>query len=275
MRRNNAPPILREHMTASIHDVVSHLDANRRFWTGWDASGSVVDPDGDLPTYRTGLPHRRLNGVLRVRRVSLDAAIAEAMDRLAGLPWTWWVGPDSDDGTAEGLVERGATHLGDLAIMAVDATTVADRPPPPGLAVERAVSPGAVEAFVRVHSESLRMPDTAVAALARHDLAHSAAHRDSVRLVGVVGGDTVGTTTVSLATAVAGLYFVATAETHRRHGTATALVLEALRLARETGHRIVFAHATGTLEAVYRGLGFRSVARYRLFELPIVEEPPD
>jgi hypothetical protein len=88
----------------SIHDLKPLLAANRRYWCGW----AGAQPDTDLPIYRTDIKHGLLNGVMRVRDWPLDQAIKEANRLLTGSSWLWWVGEDSDEGTAEGLIARGA-----------------------------------------------------------------------------------------------------------------------------------------------------------------------
>jgi len=85
--------------------------AHRAYLLGWDPDRPA---DSDLAIYRSGVPHWTLNGVLRVRDHDLDDAIAVARHRLDGLPWLWWVGPDSDPGVADGLVARGGKELARL-----------------------------------------------------------------------------------------------------------------------------------------------------------------
>ena len=68
---------------------------------GWNI-GAAGGPD--LPTYRSEVPHAPLNGVLRVAGRTPQDALAEARKRLHGVPRIWWVGPDSDAGTAAGLI---------------------------------------------------------------------------------------------------------------------------------------------------------------------------
>lgn len=48
----------------------------------------------------------------------------------------------------------------------------------------------------------------------------------------------------------------------------TALTLDALRIAREAGRRVVTLQASSQGEPVYRRIGFETVSRYRLFTLP-------
>src|SRR3954447_8343001 len=131
----------------SLHDIHRQLAANRRYWTGWSGD----DPDTEVPTYRTNITHPLLNGVLRVRDRPLDEAVARARQRLDGSVWSWWVGPDSDEGTAEGLVARGAQQIGDLPVMAIDVTrlSVADGfTDPDDLSIQAVVGEDALRRYV-------------------------------------------------------------------------------------------------------------------------------
>ena len=75
------------------------LAAHRAYLLGWNIG---VAGGSDLPTYRSDVPHAPLNGVLRVAGRTPQDALAEARQRLHGVPRIWWVGPDSDAGTADG-----------------------------------------------------------------------------------------------------------------------------------------------------------------------------
>jgi ribosomal protein S18 acetylase RimI-like enzyme len=94
------------------------------------------------------------------------------------------------------------------------------------------------------------------------------AYPEMIRLAGIVGGDIVGTCTLSLGTEVAALYCIATVASHRGAGIATALTLEALRLARESGRTIVTLQSSGSGQPVYERIGFETVTRYAFFQFP-------
>ncbi|MBG6105998.1 ribosomal protein S18 acetylase RimI-like enzyme [Micromonospora vinacea] len=245
----------------SIHDLEPQLAANRRYWCGW----AGARPDTDLPTYRTDIPHPLLNGVLRVRGRQLDDAIAEVKRHLTGSRWGWWVGADSDEGTAEGLLERGAEQIGDMPIMAVDVTTVAEAAAPADLKIRTVVGPVGMREYVAAYAGPLGISgDLGIVV----DRELGFAYPDVLRLAGTVDGRTVGTCTLSLGTDVGALYCIATDPAFRRRGIATALTCEALRITRESGRRIATLQASAEGEPVYRQIGFDTVARYRLYQLP-------
>ncbi|MET8281707.1 GNAT family N-acetyltransferase [Micromonospora sp. NPDC005174] len=247
--------------TYSIHDLEPQLAANRRYWCGW----AGAQPDTDLPTYRTDIPHPLLNGVLRVRGRELDEAITEARKHLTGSTWGWWVGADSDEGTAEGLLARGATQISDMPVMAMDVTGVAESEAPADLRIQVAATPAEVREYVEAYAGPLGISGD-LGLVADRELAF--AYPEVVRLAGIVDGRTVGTCTLSLGTDVGALYCIATHPDHRRRGIATALTLEALRVARGAGRQIVTLQSSSEGEPVYRQIGFDTVTRYRLYQLP-------
>lgn len=247
--------------TYSIHDLEPQLAANRRYWCGW----AGAEPDTDLPIYRTDLSHPLFNGIMRVRGWQLDEAITEARKHLTGSTWGWWVGADSDEGTAEGLLAHGATQISDMPVMAVDVTTVAEAEAPGDLRIQVAATPEEMREYVEAYVGPLGIPGDPGPIVDR-ELAF--AYPDVVRLAGVVDGRTVGTCTLSLGTDVGALYCIATHTDYRRRGIATALTREALRLTRDSGRRIATLQASSEGELVYRQIGFETVSRYRLYQLP-------
>jgi ribosomal protein S18 acetylase RimI-like enzyme len=244
--------------TQSIHDLEPQLAANRRYWCGWAGAPS----DTDLPTYRTDIQHVLLNGVLRIRNRPLDDAIVAAKQQLHGSPWCWWVGSDSDDGTAEGLIAHGAEQISSMPIMAVDVTSVAEAESPADMTIRPATGRAGIREYVETYAGPLGISgDLGVVVDRELDFAYP----DVVRLAGIVDGRTVGTCTLSLGTEVAALYCIATDPGFRRRGIATALTREALRITRESGRRVATLQASSEGEPVYQRIGFETVARYRLF----------
>ena len=245
----------------SIHDLEPQLAANRAFWCGW--VGSL--PDTDLPVYRANIDHALFNGVLRIRNRSLDEAIDDARKQLSGSRWSWWVGSDSDKGTADALLARGAEQTSNMPIMAVDVTAVPEADAPEGFSVRVVSDVAQLSGYVRAYAKPLGIQGKLGPLI---DLEQRYVSSQVIRLAGIVDGRTVGTCTLSLATDVGALYCIATDGQYRRRGIATALTLEALRLTRESGRRIATLQASSEGERVYRRIGFETVGRYRLFKLP-------
>jgi len=247
----------------SIHDLEPQLAANRRYWTGWDDQSDK--PDSDLPIYRTDIPHPLMNGVLRIRDRSLEIAVETARQRLGGSVWAWWVGPDSDEGTADELLARGATPVVQMPIMAVDIAGVTPADRPAGLKTQTITGRDEMTEYVGAYAGPLGIQGD-LAQVVNREL--NFGYPDVVRVAGVLDGRIAGTCTLSLGTEVAALYCVATDPEFRRRGIATALTLDALHIAQQAGRRIATLQASSDGEPVYRRLGFETVGHYRLFGFP-------
>jgi hypothetical protein len=67
--------------------------------------GALDRQDGNPTYYRSGLADAQLNGVLRLQDgARTQEALAESIERFHGIPWLWWVGPDSGSGVRRKLV---------------------------------------------------------------------------------------------------------------------------------------------------------------------------
>jgi ribosomal protein S18 acetylase RimI-like enzyme len=245
----------------SINDLEPQLAINRAYWTGYDGTS----PHIDLPSYLTGLPHRLLNGVLRVRNQPIEQAIAEARKRLDGTRWGWWVGPDSDPGTAEALLDNGAEELGPLPVMAIDLQAFAELPLPGELTIRRVTTEAELREYVEACAEPIGVPADSVDDMVERESAYAPGEGHLIRLVGRVDDRTVGTAAVLLGDEVAAIYWVATDPAYRQRGIATALTTETLRLAREAGLSIATLQASSMGQRVYRRIGFETVTHYRRF----------
>jgi len=241
----------------------------RDFLLGW---GRAYRVDGDLALYRSGVSHPQLNGVLRLRHGGLDDALAEATERLAGLPWLWWVGADSRPGLAEDLQARGATEAGKAAVMAIDldeaikADRVIKTDGPAEVRVDELTGADDLTEWVRAYRSSFGVTPAQLDEVVRAE--ESRPTGGVVRFACRIEGRTVGTSVLFDGHGVAGVYSVATVEGFRRRGIGARLTLAALRAGRERGLRIGTLLATSTGAAVYRRMGFAQVAGYRLVQLP-------
>src|ERR1700761_103311 len=129
-----------------IHDLDPQLANNRKFWLGYGHEDRQADA---ITLYRSGLADAQLNGVLRVAPGNLDRELVRAArQRLDGVPWTWWTGPDSDPGLPGLLRDHGAEISQTAPKMAVDLDRVAPGEPVPGLAI-REVTAGELGDWVR------------------------------------------------------------------------------------------------------------------------------
>ncbi|MEV4754762.1 GNAT family N-acetyltransferase [Micromonospora sp. NPDC049559] len=234
------------------------LAAHRAYLLGWDI-GATGGPD--LVTYRSGVPHASLNGVLRVSGRAPRDALAEARERLDGVPRLWWAGPDSDAGTADTLVTLGAVPLGEMPIMAVEIDRAAPAPIPAGLRIAETAE---LDEFVGAYSRVSGIRPEGVAATVEREKAF-AGDGTVVRLAGRLDdGRVVGTAVAWLSHGLLTLFFVGTQPEHRRRGIGAAMTRAALDLAAEHGVRTAALTASAAGEPVYRRLGFRTVGTFRL-----------
>ncbi|MGC4746539.1 GNAT family N-acetyltransferase [Micromonospora sp. DT201] len=234
------------------------LAAHRAYLLGWNI-GLVGGPD--LPTYRSDVPHATLNGVLRVAGRTPQDALAEARQRLHGIPRVWWVGPDSDAGTADGLVSLGAAEVARLPIMTVAIGEAALAPTPTGLHVAETTD---LDTFVPAYARVSGIPADGVAATIEREKAF-AGDGTVIRLAGRLDdGRIVGTAVAWLSHGLVTLYFVGTQPEHRRRGIGAAMTSAALKLAAERGAGTAALTSSPIGESVYHRLGFRPVGEFRL-----------
>ncbi|MFG3555388.1 GNAT family N-acetyltransferase [Micromonospora sp. NPDC047557] len=233
------------------------LAAHRAYLLGWNI-GAAAHPD--LPTYRSDVPHATLNGVLRVAGPAPSEALAEARRRLHGVPRIWWVGPDSDGGTADGLVSLGATEVARMPIMTV-ALDDAEAPTPAGLHISETDD---LDAFVAAYARVSGIPAEGIAATVEREKAFSG-DGTVIRLAGRLSdGRIVGTAVAWLSHGLVTLYFVGTQPEQRRQGVGAAMTRAALDLARERGAHTAALTSSPSGEGIYRRLGFRPVGEFRL-----------
>ncbi|MFJ6081403.1 GNAT family N-acetyltransferase [Streptomyces sp. NPDC092369] len=246
-------------------DLAPQLANCRDYWLGW---GSAERVDGELTYYRSGIPNGQVNGVLGLRdSAKVEQSIAYAAERLAGVPWMWWVGPDSAPGVAAELADHGAVRLGAMPVMAIRTDKVTPAEGPSDLDIDVVRDADALKEWVHTFASSFGLPPETHDDLLRRESERHDADR-IVRFIGRRDGRPVGTSLLYDAHGVAGVYVVATAEDQRRQGIGTALTTAALT---EGGKRGL---AVGTLQSsalgfpVYQRMGFEPVTEYELFRLP-------
>ncbi|MFJ3671129.1 GNAT family N-acetyltransferase [Streptomyces sp. NPDC090106] len=243
----------------------------RQYLLGWGAEGRRGDIGVDR--FRSGLATPQFNGVVRLLPSAgadrpVEESVAAVRGELAGVPWWWWVGPDSPPGTAGLLRRHGGREIASLPVMvrSLDGPAGPGRPCA-GLRVEEVRDAGRLAGLVRTYRTSMGVGPDLQAGMVRAE-AGRADGADIVRLAAVLEGEVVGTTTVIAAHGVAGIFLVHVAEEHRRRGVGAALTAAALRVGRERGMDAAALVASPAGEALYRRFGFTSVWGYRLFDFP-------
>ncbi|MBT2408969.1 GNAT family N-acetyltransferase [Streptomyces sp. ISL-12] len=260
-------------------DAMASVFANfRQYLMGW---GPQDGPGDGVDRSRSGLAAPQFNGVVRVRSGSAAGLDVAAVRReLAGVPWWWWVGPDSPEDTAGVLRRHGGREIAVMPVMVrpLGRPTGPDGGPgdgpgggPAGADAGLRVAPvrdgeGLAE-LVRTYRTSMGIGPGAEARMVRVET-RRADNADIVRLAASLEGRVIGTTVVITAHTVAGIFLVHVAEEQRRRGVGTALTAAALQVGRERGMRHAALVASPAGEPLYRRFGFVTAAEYRLFGFP-------
>ncbi|MGW1209911.1 GNAT family N-acetyltransferase [Streptomyces sp. NPDC002499] len=249
-------------------DLAPQLANCRDYWLGW---GSAERVDGELTYFRSGIPNGQINGVLSLRdSAKVGQSITYAAERLAGVPWMWWVGPDSAPGVAAGLAEHGAVRLGATPVMTVRTDRVTPAQGPSDLDIDVVKDADVLKEWVRVFASSFGLPPEIHDDLLRNESERHDADR-IVRFVGRRDGRPVGTSLLYDAHGVAGVYVVGTVGDQRRQGIGTALTAAALAEGAERGLEVGTLQSSPLGFPVYRRMGFETVGEYELFRLPASE----
>ncbi|MEU6089036.1 GNAT family N-acetyltransferase [Streptomyces sp. NPDC047085] len=237
----------------------------RDFWLGWGAQDRL---DECLTYYRSGLPYSALNGVLRLQSSEhMGHWVKQATNRLAGVPWRWWVGPDSAPDVQDRLADYGAVKVGSVPIMAVRIAQHTEISPPPSLKIEAIDGTKALSEWVRTYSRSFGFAPQLLDDIVQCEAGRTDA-TNIVRVTGRLDKEAIGTACMLDAHGVAGIYVVTTAEAHRRQGIGAALTAAALKAGRERGARIGTLQASSLGIPVYQHMAFQTIAEYQLFEIP-------
>ncbi|MEV6010797.1 GNAT family N-acetyltransferase [Streptomyces sp. NPDC051976] len=252
-------------VVTSLHDLDPQMANLRAHWFAWGGSHGL---DAELALYRSGLPHRLLNGVLRLVERPVDEAAVDAETRLSGLPWHWWIGPDSHAGTAQALEARGYRRAGSMPVMATSLDAVPAPPHPAGLTIEHVNTRERVVDYVDAYATSFGIGPDLRDAVIETETGLPTDLGQLVRLVGRIDGRPVATSAVLISDGVAGLYWIATDPAHRGRGVGAALTAAAMRIGRDHGMAVCTLQASSQGQPVYTRLGFERVSEVVLYSPP-------
>lgn len=244
----------------------------RDYLMGW---GSRDRGGHDIDCFRSGLTAPQFNGVVRISpRTAVERAVASAHSALTGVPWWWWVGPDSPEGTAGALARNGGRLLAALPVMTrslgqpghdASALTLTGRQEAlSGLRIETVRDDQLMADVVSTYRTSMGLASALHVGLVNIE-SNRQDNADIVRLAAILDGRVVGSTVVVAKHGVAGIFLVHVEERCRRRGIGTALTSAALRVGQDRGMRLAALVASAAGEPVYRRAGFATVSEYRLF----------
>jgi GNAT superfamily N-acetyltransferase len=249
----------------SVADLGPQLANFNAYWLGY---GVELAHDGGLAVYRSGVRHPELNGVLRLSGRVDEAAIMSARTQLGGIPWIWWVGPDSAPGLAPQLLSHGAVAVGRLPLMAIDLDRAELGSPPSGLRISEVVDDHDLGEWAAGFGPSMGVAPDVIDAVAQLEARRTNSAGSLVRFAGHIDGQFVGSCVMLDMHGVAGIYIVTCAESHRRRGIGRAMSAAGLLAGRERGLRFGTLQATEAGVPLYQRMGFEAVADFQIFELP-------
>ncbi|MFM9498973.1 GNAT family N-acetyltransferase [Streptomyces galilaeus] len=247
--------------SVQLRQVLLHLANAREYWLGYGAQKQRRD---DYFLFRSGVADAQLNGVVSFGHARVAEKLPEIEQALSGLPWLWWVGPDSGDTTAADLAEHGYEEVGSMPVMAIAVDSVRSAPPPTGLEIRRVENAGELTDWVHCYRSAFGI-QAPREDLTRLESARPETSETLVRFSGYVDGRLVGTAALYHHEDIAGIYVVGTLKEFRGRGIGTALTAAALDAGRERGLRTGSLQASRMGTPVYERMGFEEVARYRLF----------
>lgn len=260
-----------EQMPAS--GVVTTLELNaretmslfrncRNYWLGY---GCIDSADEGITLYRSDVGNVQLNGVMWAGDDHIRASIADAQRRLAGLPWAWWVGPDSHGSTAATLLDAGAAEVGASPVMVIETARMKPWPVPSGFTLETIPADADLADWVRAYAPAMNIDAGEVDAMIKAEAARADRPGTLTRFAARHGDRIVAVSELYMNDSVAGIYLVATAADYRRRGLGAALTAAAVLHGAERGARLATLQATPLGRPLYLRLGFAPVAAYRIF----------
>jgi GNAT superfamily N-acetyltransferase len=233
-----------------------------------EAARKPVHESGGVLSCASGLPVAFFNIAFVTRRLERpEAALRESMaffDEL-GLPFVVRI-REGVDPAAEGTAQSLAMPYSDTVPGMVLASIPPPAPLPPGLEI-RTVVPGIdIARFQGVIAEGFDMPIDLARQLFVEDVLVGPPGLEAY--LGFADGLPVATSTLVRTGAVAGVYNVATLDSHRRRGIGEAMTWHAVQRGAEIGCTIGALQASEMGQPVYERMGFRVVAPYRTFHRP-------
>ena len=254
------------------HSLAPEVGRNNRemmqFCIPFMPGGEVFDHDG-LVRIKTDLDSAIFNGICYTA-LNRDGARSAASAQRAyfeglGGPWAWWVNP-------------GQTPI-DLDQVLVDSGFKL-RADSPGMAMDISGAEFDVQSDLRIeplfaasHADDLRVPlaafglgqdvDDAYVDFVRRTAAPGGAIR---HVVGYKDDMPVSCGLAFFGSNSAGIYSIATVREMRGRGFGTATTAALLREAKDRGYRSAVLVSTQLGFSVYMALGFREVARMRIYE---------
>jgi len=225
------------------------------------AAGGVSGGGVDCPFLASGVPAAPFNAVFALSPVADPVECIESSQRFMaeiGVPFFLWIGPGVNEALAEAARSAGFTDAAEPLAMVM--TLLNPLPgPPDDLRIERVDDPGKLDEFRFVMSAGYGLPLKFVERL----VPDAALHCNGLAyFLGSVAEGPVACATVSVADGTAGIYNVASVETHRGRGFGTAVTSAAIGHGADLGCDLAVLQSSQMGVPVYSNMGFAEVGRY-------------
>jgi len=247
--------------------IVEEIESHMGKYMSWLYSSpySRVEDEKEFLRLTSNVPNPFCNFLFRLRFSEEDIeSRMEDMMRFfesRSLPTSCWVGPCCGPASlGKHLVSHGFILHKNLESMGMTIDLEAlneDLPVPEGLSVKRVEDDNDMRLYLSPFERGFEFPKDIAAHWGMMDASHGFdASLPRVNYVALINGVPASCTALFKTTKVAGIYCVATAPEMRRKGAATALIVKALRDARDEGLGMGLLQAKAMGASVYRRLGF-------------------
>ncbi len=251
---------------ALLHACDVNLWLADALFFGTSPKGEVTELH-DLHLTSCGFPAAEFNrAFLKKPDGDLPAAIARAESHFARLelPFFFTVRSDWEERCAPALRAAGYEAAGGAPAMVLEPARDAAAEVP-GLEIRRVRTPAELARFQQTAFEGFGLP----VQLGPLFLTDALLASPGVELhLGQIDGAPVSTSCLVVTADVAGIYWVATVESHRRRGLGEALTWAAVRGGATRGCAVASLQASDMGEPVYARMGFRTTVRYLKYGRP-------
>jgi GNAT superfamily N-acetyltransferase len=226
----------------------------------------------ELVWYSTGIACPVYNMVVRahVAPEAVGTRIEQTMQHFTArhVPMQWFLGPTTRPvDLGRHLVAYGLQHAGEVPGMAIDLRALNEpRATPADLSIQQVRDAAAMEQWVEAFLKGYDIVGVTVQELLNLHTPLGLGDNPRWRhYLGLLHGQPVATSWLSIGAGVAGIYGVATLPDARRQGLGTALTLAPLIDARAMGYRIGILQSTAMGYNVYRRLGFQEYCQFSVY----------
>lgn len=253
---------------------ITELEEN--LWATWSlfgrGPGCSLHDEEDLLGFDTPIPTIPYNGVLRCRApADVDRVIQGLVEhfRQRKAQFMWILHPSSAlPDLARRLVDHGLTDVEPLPGMTRTLDNLPELPPPPdGIEIRKVANERDASALYQFAAWRWHVPPEhqtiyeSIASGFGYGSPGAKVHMGQAWR----GDDPVAKAGMALTDTSAGIYAVVTRPEARCLGLARMLTLTALHDAKRRGLPMAVLHSSPMAESLYRGLGFQTMAEFRLF----------